>query len=76
MLETIREYAAELLDQDDERQDFGERHLGFYLALVEEAEPKLTGSEQRRWYEHVALEEDNVREALTYACDRGDASAH
>ena len=72
MLETIREYAAGLLDQDDERQDFRERHLRFYLALVEEAEPNLTGSEQRRWYERVALEEDNIREALTYACDRGD----
>ncbi|MGZ4414109.1 MAG: ATP-binding protein [Gaiellaceae bacterium] len=73
MLESIREYAAGLLDQDDECQDLRERHFSFCLALVEEAEPNLTGSEQRRWYERVALEEDNVREALTYACDRGDS---
>jgi predicted ATPase/class 3 adenylate cyclase len=72
MLESIREYAAGLLDQGDERQVLQERHFSFYLALVEEAEPHLTGPEQRQWYERVAIEEDNVREALTYMCDRGD----
>jgi predicted ATPase/class 3 adenylate cyclase len=72
MLESIREYAAGVLDRGDERHDLQERHVGFYLALVEDAEPNLTGSEQRRWYELVAIEEDNVREALTYVCDRGD----
>jgi predicted ATPase/class 3 adenylate cyclase len=72
MLESIREYAAGVLDRGDERRDLQERHVGFYLALVEEAEPNLTGSAQRRWYERVAIEEDNVREALTYVCDRAD----
>jgi predicted ATPase/class 3 adenylate cyclase len=72
MLETIREYAGDLLDRGDERQILQERHFGFYLALVDQAEPNLTGSEQRWWYEHVASEQDNVREALTYVCDRGD----
>src|SRR5258705_12232050 len=72
MLESIREYAAGLFDQGHERQDLRERHFGFYLELVEEAEPNLTGSEQRWWYERVAIEEDNVREALTYVSDRGD----
>ncbi len=72
MLESIREYAAGLLEQGDERQDIRERHFSFYLALVEEAEPNLTGSEQRRWYERIGVEEDNIREALTYVCDRGD----
>jgi len=72
MLETIREYAGDLLNRSDERQVFRERHLSFYLALVEEAEPNLTGSEQRWWYERLAIEQDNAREALTYVCDSGD----
>ncbi len=38
----------------------------------DQAEPNLTGSEQRRWYERIGVEEDNIREALTYVCDRGD----
>jgi predicted ATPase/class 3 adenylate cyclase len=73
MLETIREYGAGLLDRGGERRALRERHFSFYLALVEEAEPNLTGSEQRSWYERVAIEQDNVREALTYVCDLGDA---
>jgi predicted ATPase/class 3 adenylate cyclase len=72
MLETIREYAGELLARSYECQVIRERHFAFQLALVEQAEPKLTGSEQRWWYERLAHEQDNVREALEYACDRGD----
>jgi predicted ATPase/class 3 adenylate cyclase len=72
MLETIREYAGNLLSRGDERQVLRESHLSFYLALVEEAEPNLTGSEQRWWYERLAIEQDNAREALTYACDSED----
>ena len=72
MLETIREFAGELLDRGDEHQAIWERHVGFYLALVEQAEPNLTGPEQQWWYERLALEQDNAREALEYVCDRGD----
>ena len=35
-------------------------------------EPNLTGPEQREWYDRLAMENDNVREALGYACDTGD----
>jgi predicted ATPase/class 3 adenylate cyclase len=69
MLETIHEYARELLEQSDVRS----RHLSFYLELVEEAEPQLTGPDQKAWYDRLALEQDNIREALAYACDSGDA---
>jgi predicted ATPase/class 3 adenylate cyclase len=72
MLETIREYAGDLLDRSGERDVFREHHLSFYLALVEEAEPNLTGSEQRQWYERLAMEQDNTREALTYVCESED----
>jgi predicted ATPase/class 3 adenylate cyclase len=72
MLETIREFAAELLATTGEGAHVRDRHLAFYLELVEEAEPQLTGPDQRRWFERLALEQDNVREALTLACDMGD----
>jgi non-specific serine/threonine protein kinase len=42
------------------------------LEIVEEAEPNLTGSEQRLWFERLALEQDNIREGLAYACESGD----
>jgi hypothetical protein len=76
MLETIREFARDLLEPSEEFDDLRDRHLGVYLALVLEAEPNLTGPEQRQWYERLSLEHDNIREALAYACEKGTASAH
>src|SRR5205807_2270563 len=35
-------------------------------------EPKLTGPEQRQWYERLVVENDNLREALAYACESRD----
>jgi predicted ATPase/class 3 adenylate cyclase len=72
MLETIREFARDLLERSDEFDDLRDRHLGFLLSLVLEAEPNLTGPDQRQWYDRLTLEHDNVRAALAYACDRGD----
>jgi predicted ATPase/class 3 adenylate cyclase/Flp pilus assembly protein TadD len=72
MLETIREYALEALEESGETEEVRDRHLDYFLALVEEAEPNLTGADQRAWYERLTLEHDNVGEALSYACDSGD----
>ena len=73
MLETIREYAREALEGSGEtEEEVRDRHLDYFLALVEEAEPNLTGPDQREWYDRLAVENDNVREALSYACDTGD----
>src|SRR4029453_12986238 len=49
MLETIREYAAELLEEDADHDRLRDLHLGFFLALVVEAEPKVTGPDQAEW---------------------------
>ncbi len=72
MLGTIREYARELLEQTDESAEIHRRQVGQVLALVQQAEPELTGPDQRHWYDLLALEQDNVRGALDYACDTGD----
>lgn len=72
MLQTIHEYARELLEQTDEAAEVHSRHVDYVLALVEQAEPQLTGPDQREWYERLTVEHDNVREALAYACDIGD----
>ena len=72
MLETIREYALEALEDSGETEEVRDRHLDYFLALVEEAEPNLTGPDQREWYDRLAVEHDNVGEALSYACDSDD----
>jgi tetratricopeptide (TPR) repeat protein len=72
MLETIREFGRELLSAAGELDAVRDRQLDFFLELVEEAEPELTKPDQRRWYSLLALEQDNIREALGYACESGD----
>ena len=43
MLETIRQFAAERLDESNETVELRRRHAEFFMALAEEAEPSLLG---------------------------------
>ncbi|HWC32978.1 MAG TPA: hypothetical protein VG709_07610, partial [Actinomycetota bacterium] len=74
MLETIREFGVERLEEIGEGDRVRERHALRFVALVEEAEPHLTGPEQRRWIEVLNREHDNLRAALAWAieADRGE----
>jgi tetratricopeptide (TPR) repeat protein len=63
MLETIREYAAERLEESDEAEDLQRRHAKHFLALAEEAEPHLFGS-PGGWLDRLESERDNFRAAL------------
>lgn len=74
MLETVREYAAEQLAACGEEASVRRAHAAHYLALAEEAEPKLTGPEQLRWTARLERERDNLRAALAWAGAVGDAS--
>ena len=49
MLEPIRQYATEKLEQSEEADGVRDRHAAFFLALAEEAEPELEGSRQGAW---------------------------
>ncbi len=77
MLETVREYAQERLEEpaigDAGRERWRDRHLAYFLALAEEAEPKLNGARQRDWLERLEREHDNLRSALAWAAAGGDA---
>ena len=65
MLETIREYAAERLEESGEGEELRRRHADQFLALAEEAEPNLRWSgSPEPWLDRLESEQDNLRAAL------------
>jgi len=71
MLETVRQYALERLNQSGEGDAARTRHLEYYVALAEEAEPKLSGGKQGEWLVRLKAELDNLLQALAW-CDQAD----
>jgi predicted ATPase/class 3 adenylate cyclase len=79
MLETIREFALERLEESGEAEHLRGKHAERFLALAEAAEPYLLeegvaadwhgGSS---WLDRLEAEVDNVRAALDWAESRGD----
>jgi predicted ATPase/class 3 adenylate cyclase/Tfp pilus assembly protein PilF len=67
MLETIREYAGESLIAAGDKERVRDRHRDYFLALAEEAEPKLLGVEQAAWLRRLEEEHDNLRSALDWS---------
>lgn len=69
MLETIREFAAERLQNSGETEGLVRRHAEHFLGFVEEAEPNLL-RDSLEWVDRLEREHDNLRVAL----DRLEAS--
>ena len=67
MLETIREHASGLASSTGEADASRDRHLLHYTLEAEEIEPHLSGADQDVWYDRLAVERDNLREALERA---------
>jgi predicted ATPase/DNA-binding winged helix-turn-helix (wHTH) protein len=77
LLETVRHYAQDRLrERDEEEAQWQRRHLGYFVALAEEAEPLLMGADQHVWLERLETEHDNLRSALAWSSTAGgDAGA-
>ena len=75
MLETLREFALERLDEHGEGDDARARHSNHFLSLAETCSSRLEGPDQQRWSERLAREFDNFRAALSRALARKDADA-
>lgn len=60
MLDTVRHYARERLEQAQDVAATRERHLDFHLQLAERARAALQGAEQSRWLTRLDQEQENL----------------
>ena len=73
LLETVHQYASERLDERGEQASAYSRHLAYFLAVAQAAEPQLIGKDQQAWLDRLETEHDNVRAALAQSiATRGD----
>ncbi len=71
MLETIRQYAEERLEESGESEASRRRHAEHFLALALEVEPN-TRSYSAEWIERLELDHDNLRAAFDYLANSGE----
>lgn len=75
MLEPIRQYAAQRLEDAGETDALYLRHLNWCRELAEKSDVELRGSEQREWLRRLEREHDNMRVALGRMMAAGDIEA-
>ncbi|KAB2347932.1 BTAD domain-containing putative transcriptional regulator [Actinomadura rudentiformis] len=73
LLESVAAYSLEQLDAAGETERVRRRHLAYYLALAQQAEPYLYGCDQRTWLDRLDAETGNLRAALESATEYGAA---
>ena len=67
LLEPVRQYAAEWLNQAGCAEQMRDRHRDWYLRLVEQAEPEWWGPRQTNWLERLEDAHENLRAALIWS---------
>ena len=72
MLESVREYAVELLASTGEERIVRDRHLDWFLRHAEGDDVYWRRNTDAEWLERVALDHDNYRAALAHARTIGD----
>jgi predicted ATPase/DNA-binding SARP family transcriptional activator len=73
MLQTIRDFAGELLDASPAAALTRRRHAEYYLRLAGEGAAGLAGARQEDWLVRLTAERDNFRAALTWSAgEHGD----
>ncbi|HEU5100424.1 MAG TPA: tetratricopeptide repeat protein, partial [Roseiflexaceae bacterium] len=74
-LETIREYARELLAASGEEQTLRQKHAIYFTELAEDAETYNFGPMENPWMERLAADYDNLHAALVWSTGAAGAPA-
>jgi len=71
MLEILRSYAHERLQEHEDPADLHERHLHAFLSFAAEASAGLATAKEAEWVERTATEFSNLRVAFNWAIASG-----
>ncbi len=74
MLETLREYGTERMDEAGELAAIRTAHARHFAALADEADRHLRGRDQLTWFHHLQAERDNVMAGLRWLVESADAA--
>jgi DNA-binding CsgD family transcriptional regulator/tetratricopeptide (TPR) repeat protein len=75
MLETIRAFALDRLQESGDAADARDRHARFFHAFIAELDLHHAMPGDPSWFGPVAAEEDNLGQALRRLAERGEALA-
>jgi tetratricopeptide (TPR) repeat protein len=73
MLESLRAFGGDRLEEAGEAESARAAHAAYFLGLTRDAAPHLTGSAQGEWFARLTDDHDNLRAALDWALAAGDA---
>lgn len=67
LLETVRQYARDRLDESGEARPYQLRHLKSMLQFTAEAAKNIEGEKAARWADRYETEHDNIRAAMDFS---------
>ena len=70
MLEVVREFALESLDESGNTEAVRQHHSQFFTKLVSEADPQLSGRDPAAWLDRLEAEHDDLRATLRWLTER------
>ncbi len=73
MLEMIRQYAQERLEDSGDAMNVRRRHAEYFMGVTEVAGPHLRGREQVQWITKLKDDTENIRVALDWALESESA---
>jgi predicted ATPase len=74
MLETVREYASDLLRGGEEFDEVARRHAEYLLSQAERAHSELLGPNPESWFDRLEPELDNFRASVASSLEQGRIS--
>lgn len=73
LLETIREYALECLENSGELDWLRHAHAAYFTQLAEQAANEIRGTKQALWFARLRTERENIRSVLQWSFGGSEA---